>query len=70
MEPPGRLRRRDRAGTFQHKVAGQPPAIEWAMRPSPHGARKRYYLVISEDKPQCSEHQECESSLAKLKDLH
>ena len=55
---------------FQHKVAGQPPVVEWCMRPAPHGSHKRYHFTMSVDKPTCNADQAFADSDSYLRDFH
>ena len=55
---------------FQHKVAGQPPVVEWCMRPAPHASHKRYHFTLSVDKPTCNMDQAFAASDSYLRDFH
>ena len=64
----GKIHLQDHA--FQHKVAGEPPVVEWCMRPAPHGSHKRYHFTMSVDKPTCNTDQAFADSDSYLRDFH
>ena len=56
--------------TFQHKVAGDLAAADQVLNQAPGGLLKRLSLFIIIGKPSCDVAQECDRSVAFLKDIH
>lgn len=55
---------------FQHKVAAPPAAVEYIMRPAPHGFQKRFHVIYSPPQPLTDDDHNCASADSLLKRFH
>jgi hypothetical protein len=55
---------------FQHKVAAQPEAVEYIMRPAAHGFQKRFHVTFSPSNPPSDEDHLDGGAREFLKELH
>lgn len=53
---------------FQHKVAAQPAAVAYIMRPAAHGFQKRFSVYYSPNHPTCDDDAPSEAAVQMLKD--